>query len=110
MGFNRGLTNKFTRTWISNSEDVGEFNTVLQNLRDNNISPWLFVWTNDSQNRVCYIEDYCNAAYQQGFLNRYYKQYEVWYHCILNHVHDPEAPWECLWVEDTRIYKGMVQM
>lgn len=107
--FIKDLTTKFTRTWINNEKDVGEFNTILNYLKTYSISPWLYVATNDAQNRVCYIWDYCNAAYLQGFLDRYYKQYEVWYHCILNHTHDPEAPWECSWVEDTRIYQGIVQ-
>jgi len=106
----RNLTPKFTRTWINNSIDVGEFNTVLNNLKNNGISPWLYVETVDAQNRVQYMWDYCNAAFQQGYLNRYYKKYQVMYRCNLNHTHDPEAPYECYWVEYTRTLLGIVQL
>lgn len=105
----KNLTNKFNRTWIHNQNDLGEFNTVLNYLKNNTISPWLYVKTMDEQNRVRNIWDYCNAAYQQGFLDRFYKQYRVLFKCNLNHVHDPSSPWLCYWVEYNRTLIGIIQ-
>ncbi len=104
----KNLTTKFTRTWINNEIDKGEFSNLLINLRDNGIKPWLFVETNNAQNRVQYISDYCYTAWQVGFLDRYFKQYLVLYHCILNHVHDPNSPGNCIWEEYDRTYQGIV--
>lgn len=105
----KNLTNKFNRTWIHNQNDLGEFSTILNYLKNNSISPWLYVATMDEQNRPSNIWDYCNAAYQKGFLDRFYKQYRVLYKCIFNHTHDSSSPWLCNWVEYNRTLIGIIQ-
>lgn len=99
----------YSRTWIAAHADGSEFRNLLGYCRDHGYAPWFYQMQDGYDYNDQMIASYCEAAWLEGFLQRYDTQYEVWYHCILSHTHDPEAPWECLWVEDGRISQGIVQ-
>lgn len=99
----------YSRTWIAAHADGSEFRNLLGYCRDHGYAPWFYQVQDGYDSNDQMIASYCEAAWLEGFLQRYDTQYEVWYHCILNHTHDPETPWECLWVEESRISKGIVQ-
>jgi len=99
----------FSRTWIAAHLDGSEFRNLLGYCRDHGYAPWFYQYQDGYDYNNQMIASYCDAAWREGFLQRYDTEYEVWYHCILNHVHDPESPWECVWVEDCRINKGIIQ-
>lgn len=101
--------NKYARTFIAAHKDGSEFRNLLGYYRNHGIAPWFFQEMDGYDYNDQMIESYCNAAWLEGFLTRYDSKYEVWYRCILNHVHDPEAPWECYWVEDHRNFIQIVQ-
>lgn len=101
--------NLFSRTWIAAHLDGGEFRALLGYCRDHGYAPWFYQMQDGTDNDDYMISRYCEAAWLEGFLTRYDKQYEVWFMCVLNHTHDPNAPWECSWVEDHRVYQGIIQ-
>ena len=101
--------NVFARTWIAAHQDGSEFRNLLGYCRDQGYAPWFFQALDGYDYNDQMIASYCQAAWLEGFLERYDKQYLVLYRCILNHTHDPNAPWDCIWEEYDRTYIGMVQ-
>lgn len=98
----------FKRTWISANLDGGEFNDLLGHARNKGAAPWLYQMEDATDLSDQMIASYCNSAWLQDYLERYDEEYDVWYVCVLNHTHDPNAPEECVWQEDSRIYQGIV--
>jgi len=101
--------NVYSRTWIAAHLDGGEFRNLLGYCRDQGYAPWFYQMDDGYDYNDQMIASYCNAAWLEGLLRRYDSKYEVWYRCTLNHTHDPEAPWECLWIEDHRNFIEIVQ-
>ncbi|RJP61257.1 MAG: hypothetical protein C4543_03690 [Ignavibacteriales bacterium] len=100
----------FSRTWISANLDGSEFSTLLGYCKNNNIAPWLFQALDANDLTDGMISQYCDAARNAGFLDRYDKKYKVWYKCTLTHSHDPAKPYLCNWVEDRRVLEGIYFM
>ncbi|PKL84055.1 MAG: hypothetical protein CVV24_01990 [Ignavibacteriae bacterium HGW-Ignavibacteriae-3] len=107
-GFIAKYSNKF-KPWISADEDINEFRNLLGTCRDNNLAPWFFQAQDGTDNTDQIIASYCQAAWLEGLLRRYDKLFLVTYRCLLNHIHDPNNPDNCIWEEYDRSYQGTVQ-
>ncbi|KUG25128.1 hypothetical protein ASZ90_005051 [hydrocarbon metagenome] len=97
----------FSRTWIAAHKDGSEFSQLLGYCMNNNIAPWFYQNEDVHDLSDGMLPQYCNAAWNAGFLDRYDKRFKVWYKCTLTHTHDPLHPGLCNWVEDRRVLEGV---
>ncbi len=97
----------FTKTWIAAHKDGSEFSQLLGWCKNNNVAPWFYQNEDVHDLSDGMLPQYCNAAWNAGFLDRYDKRFKVWYKCTLTHTHDPLHPGLCNWVEDRRVLEGI---